>query len=92
MSVTRFKICDPLYDYIYLEEDETKIINHFIFQRLRSIRQLGFSDHAFPSGTHNRFTHSLGVCHLAGLAFDSIFNKNKNLPIGSKKDRLLENW
>ncbi|MCZ0932776.1 MAG: HD domain-containing protein [Oligoflexia bacterium] len=89
MSVREFKICDPLYDYIYLEEDEVKIINHFIFQRLRSVRQLGFSDHAFPSGTHNRFTHSLGVCHLAGLAFDSIFNKNKSLPVSSQKRRIF---
>ena len=80
-----FKICDPLYDYIYLEEDEIKIINHFIFQRLRLIRQLGFADQAFPSATHNRFTHSLGACHLASRAFDSLFNKNKNLPLSSKK-------
>ncbi|MCY4320871.1 MAG: HD domain-containing protein [Bdellovibrionaceae bacterium] len=88
MSVKKFKICDPLYDYIYLEEDEIKIINHFIFQRLRYLRQLGFSDQAFPSGTHNRYTHSLGVCHLAGQAFDSIFNKNK-WSLSSKK---IENF
>ena len=85
MSVREFKICDPLYDYIYLDEDEAKIINHAIFQRLRAIRQLGFSEQAFPSGTHNRFTHSLGVCHLAGKAFDSIFSQNKDLPISPKK-------
>ena len=85
MSDREFKICDPLYDYIYLKEDEVKIINHPVFQRLRLIRQLGFSDQAFPSGTHNRFTHSLGVCHLAGQAFDSIFNKNKQLALSLKK-------
>ena len=85
MSVKEFKICDPLYDYIYLDGDESKIISHTVFQRLRSIRQLGFSDQAFPSGTHNRFTHSLGVCHLAGKAFDSVFNKNKDLPLSPKK-------
>ena len=89
MSIREFKICDPLYDYIYLEEDEIRIVNHIIFQRLRAIRQLGFSEHAFPSGTHNRFTHSLGVCHLAGLAFDSIFNKNKKWPISSKKRQVF---
>ena len=89
MPAKEFKICDPLYDYIYLEEDEARIINHHVFQRLRAVRQLGFSEHAFPSGTHNRFTHSLGVCHLAGLAFDSIFNKNKDLPVSSKKKRFF---
>ena len=81
----KFKICDPLYGYIYLEGDEGGLLNHPVFQRLRLIRQLGFSDKAFPSATHNRFTHSLGVSHLAGEAFDSIFEKNKKLLKGSKK-------
>ncbi|MCB0370981.1 MAG: HD domain-containing protein, partial [Bdellovibrionales bacterium] len=43
------------------------------FQRLRSIKQLGFSEFSFPGATHNRYIHSLGVCHLAGKIFDSIF-------------------
>ena len=58
-------------------------------KRLRSIQQLGFSEQAFPSGTGNRFSHSLGACHLAGLAFDSIFNKNKSLPLGESKKQLF---
>ena len=81
----KFKICDPLYNYIYLERDELALFNHPAFQRLRSIRQLGFSDEAFPSATHTRFTHSLGVSHLAGEAFDSIFEKNKGLLTKEKK-------
>ena len=81
----KIKICDPLYDYIYLDPGEKSLVNHFIFQRLRAIRQLGFSDQAFPSGTHNRFSHSLGVCHLAGKAFDSIFNKNKSFFLSESK-------
>lgn len=75
----QIKICDPLYAYIYLEPWEKSIIQHPAFQRLRSVGQLGFSEQAFPSGIHNRFTHSLGVCHLAGQAFDSIFIKNEAL-------------
>ncbi len=81
----KFKICDPLYSYIHLSEGEKTLINHPAFQRLRSVRQLGFSEQAFPSGTHNRFSHSLGVCHLASEAFDSIFSKNKSLLSESKK-------
>ena len=71
------KICDPLYDYIYFDKEEKSLIEHKVFQRLRSIQQLGFADMAFPSGTHSRFSHSLGCAHLAGCAFDSIFEKNK---------------
>ena len=68
-------ICDPLYGYIYFNANEQSLIEHFFFQRLRFIQQLGFSQYAFPSGVGNRFAHSLGACHLAGEAFDSIFSK-----------------
>ena len=87
----KFKICDPLYSYIYLERNELPVFNHLAFQRLRSIRQLGFSDEAFPSATHTRFTHSLGVSHLAGEAFDSIFEKNKGLLSEKKKQVFRKN-
>ena len=79
------KICDPLYAYIYLDPGEKTLIDHLIFQRLRTIQQLGFSEEAFPSGTGKRFSHSLGVFHLAGRAFDSIFGKNKKLSIKESK-------
>ena len=81
------KVCDPLYDYIYLDQGEKTLVDHPVFQRLRTIQQLGFSEQAFPSGTGNRFSHSLGVCHLAGVAFDSIFNKNKSFPLSESKQQ-----
>lgn len=83
--MTKSKICDPLYDYIYLDQGEKLLVDHPLFQRLRSIQQLGFSEKAFPSGTGNRFCHSLGAFHLAGLAFDNIFDKNKTVSLKESK-------
>src|SRR5687768_13726650 len=38
-----------------------ELIDHPAFQRLRGVRQLGFVDRLYPSATHTRFEHSLGV-------------------------------
>lgn len=52
-----------------------KIIDTFEFQRLRNIKQLGCCNYVFPSSTHTRFEHSIGVYYLARKYID-ILNKN----------------
>ena len=34
-------------------------------QRLRRVRQLGFTEHVYPGATHTRFAESLGACQGA---------------------------
>ena len=79
------KILDPIHKYIYFSSEETQLIDAPAFQRLRNIKQLGFTERSFPSAVHNRLTHSLGACHLAGLAFKNIFSGQS--PLSEKKEK-----
>ncbi|MBX2802635.1 MAG: HD domain-containing protein [Myxococcales bacterium] len=65
------EVRDPIHGAIALSPAETTVVDDPWIQRLRSIRQTGFSQMAFPGATHTRYVHSLGVMHMAGLAFDS---------------------
>ena len=42
-----------------------RLINARALQRLRRVKQLGFSDFVFPGACHTRFAHSIGVFHTA---------------------------
>jgi len=64
------RIRDPLHDLIPFGSDRFErmlwdVIQTRPFQRLRRVRQLGFSEYTFPGATHSRFAHSLGVFHTA---------------------------
>lgn len=69
------EIRDPVHGNLEFNKGESAVIDHPIFQRLREIKQLGFAEYSFPGGTHNRYLHSIGVCHLAGQIFDAIFRE-----------------
>ena len=67
------EIRDPVHGSIHYSSAEVAVLDTPEYQRLRSIKQLGFSEFSFPAATPNRYLHSIGVGHLAVLAFDSIF-------------------
>ncbi|VVB95793.1 HD domain protein [uncultured archaeon] len=58
-------IRDPIHDYIELDELALALVETPEVQRLRRIRQLGFSNLVYPGANHTRFEHSLGTYHLA---------------------------
>lgn len=80
------RIWDPIHSMIVFESDLDRavwsLLNTPEVQRLRRIKQLGVSDFVFPSATHTRFAHSVGVFHnarqLVGL-FDREI-KRGNIP------------
>ncbi len=55
-----------------MSEQEVRVIDGPYYQRLRSVRQLGFGDLAFPGATHTRHAHSLGAMHVASRLFDAM--------------------
>lgn len=72
------EIRDPIHGFIVLDEWERDIVNHWVFQRLRRIRQLGLTDMVYPGAMHTRFEHSLGVMHVATCMFDEIIGRKEN--------------
>ncbi|HHO49842.1 MAG TPA: HD domain-containing protein, partial [Deltaproteobacteria bacterium] len=69
------EVRDPIHGAIELSSSETAILDDPWIQRLRAVRQTGFSQMAFPGATHTRYMHSLGVMFLAGRAFDQVFRR-----------------
>ena len=73
-----FELRDAVHGFIQFNDWEREIINHPVFQRLRRIKQLAWTDMVYPGATHNRFEHSLGVMHVATQIFDSVVKKEES--------------
>ncbi len=67
------EVRDPIHGGMLISTAELTIVDNPWIQRLRNIRQTGFSHRSFPGATHTRYGHSLGVMYLAGRAFDSAY-------------------
>ena len=69
---------DPLHGAIRLDRSDPAealaidLIDSAPFQRLRRVRQLGPAFLTFHGAESSRFTHSLGVLHLARLALQQL--------------------
>lgn len=76
---------DPLHGGIRLDGADPAealvidLIDTAPFQRLRRVRQLGPAFLTFHGAESSRFTHSLGVLHLARLALSQLERRNPSL-------------
>ncbi len=73
-------VLDPVHGYIELDDLAQDLLSTPQMQRLRRIRQLGFSNLVYPGANHSRFEHSLGTMHLTSAltrGLDSIEEEKK---------------
>lgn len=55
-----------------------KLIEHPVFLRLRTVKQLGLADAVYPGCTHTRFEHSLGAFRNCCLYIQALQNDSYN--------------
>jgi len=75
MRMAHLDIIDPIHEFERVYDNELKIIDTPIFQRLRRIRQLSGAHLIYPGAQHTRFEHSLGVMHIASMAGQALAEK-----------------
>ena len=67
------KVRDIVHNYIYLTPIEELVTENALFLRLHYIHQNSFTYLTYPSAHNTRFSHSLGVMHVAGALFQAAF-------------------
>ncbi|MGJ5076672.1 HD domain-containing protein [Bradyrhizobium oligotrophicum] len=87
------RIRDPLHDLIEFDVEKSqvegvlwRVLQTRPFQRLRRIKQLGFSDFVYPGATHSRLLHSVGVFHTARRLIRII---ERYVPANARGDQAL---
>jgi hypothetical protein len=81
-------IRDPIHGSIEIDAAERRVIDSRYYQRLRHIKQLGFSDLAFPGATHSRYSHGIGAMWVASRLFDALY---RDLPMPAA-DKARLDW
>lgn len=81
MATNKRKIInDPVYGFLTIDDDVIyDVIEHPYFQRLRNIKQLGFTYMVYPGATHNRFGHMLGALNLMNRAVEVLKVKDVDI-------------
>lgn len=78
-------ITDPVYGSLQLNQLQSDLIQTVEVQRLNSIHQLGMTYQVYPSAHAMRFSHALGVSHLARRMGQELVLENQALPLTDKQ-------
>lgn len=65
-------IRDSINGNLPLTELELNIMDYPQFQRLRRVKQLGFTSLIYPGANHSRFEHCIGTMYLGGKLAESL--------------------
>lgn len=77
-------IRDPIHGYIEIAPYIEKLLDTKVVQRLRNVKQLGWTNLVYPGANHTRFEHSLGTYYLASrLANELSIDERKEIEIAA---------
>jgi HD superfamily phosphohydrolase len=66
------RIQDSIYGIVDLNKYERRVVDSHSFQRLLSVKQLGFAYAVFPGADYSRFSHCVGACHVMTRLLESL--------------------
>ena len=70
-------IHDPIWGSVVFHPWEVRLIDSPLFQRLRSINQVGLAESTYPAARHSRFEHSLGTAAVASRMTECLLDRAK---------------
>ena len=74
-------IRDPLWQHIYVSDSLLELLDTKACRQLSRIKQLGPAYLVYPGATHTRFSHSLGVFHLAKRVIRTLAARGMTEPV-----------
>lgn len=82
---------DPVHGLVAFEAAEQQIVVELVqtseLQRLRRIRQLGFTSLSYPGADHTRFSHSVGAAHVMTRFLRRLRDLERDLPEWQRVNR-----
>jgi uncharacterized protein len=80
---------DPVWNNIRVDELTLSLVDTDVFQRLRYVRQLGWTYLVYPGATHSRFEHALGTHHLARRTLALLCEADDTASIGERDQAIV---